>query len=148
ELTIFEFPGGAIKNTIKHTNGIRFSTFSPDGKTLAVGYFDNSIRLFDVATWKVKAVGVGHTGAVNSIAFTSDGKRFASAGLDNTVKVWVTPDVPVPADDKAKPAEFKPFATLNEHTNWALSVAVSKDGKTIVSGGRDNFARIWDMPEP
>ena len=168
EITIFDFPAGTVKKIIKHGNGIRCCNFSPNGKTFAAGFFDNSIRLYDVATWKEKAVGKGHTGAVNSIAFTADGKRVVTASLDNTIKIWTVPLalepvslfdgrtikvmlVPnpfVPADDKAKPFEFTPFASLNQHTNWALSAAVSKDGKTIVSGGRDNVARIWDMPEP
>lgn len=148
EIWVFDLPAGTVRTTLKHTSGIRCVAFSPDGKTLAAGTFDNALRLYDVATWKLMAVGVGHKGAINSVAFTSDGKLMVTGALDNTIAVWQTPTVAVPTDDKAKIPEFKPYASLEEHTNWVLSIAISRDDKTIVSGGRDNMARLWDLPAP
>jgi WD40 repeat protein len=146
EILMLDMPGGGVRGTIKHTTGIRSAAFSPDGKTLAAGSFDNSLRLYDVATLRLKALGLAHTGAINSVAYSADGKLLVTGALDNSVMLWTVPDAPAPPDDKAKVPEFKAFAQLQGHSNWVLSIAISRDGKTIVSGSRDNSARIWDVP--
>ena len=59
--------------------------FSPDGKTLASGGVDDSIKLWDVATGKNTATLKGHA---FSVAFSPDGKTLASGGYDKTIKLW------------------------------------------------------------
>jgi WD40 repeat protein len=51
--------------------------FSPDGKTLASGSGDNTVKLWDAATGKIKETLRGHTDSVASLAFSSDGKVLA-----------------------------------------------------------------------
>ena len=48
--------------------------FSPDGKTVASGNHDNTIRLWDVDTGNNKMTLTGHTEWIRSIAFSPDGK--------------------------------------------------------------------------
>lgn len=64
------------------------TAFSQDGKILAGGTWDNSIRLMMKS---VTGPGIlqGHTGLVDTLKFSSDGKKIASASLDDkTIRLW------------------------------------------------------------
>ena len=64
-------------------------SFSPDGKTLASGDWDRTIRLWDVSTGKQKKTLAGHKHWLDSsVAFSPDGQTLASASWDGTVLLW------------------------------------------------------------
>jgi WD40 repeat protein len=62
--------------------------FSPDGTRLASASYDETVKVWDVASGQELRTLRGHTGSVRSVAFSPDGARLASASSDNTVKVW------------------------------------------------------------
>jgi WD40 repeat protein len=77
------------RGTLKgHTAKVLSVAYSPDGKTLASGSIDQTIKLWDVATGKEQATLKGHTRYVASVAFSPDGKTLASGSEDRTIKLW------------------------------------------------------------
>src|SRR5581483_10565309 len=60
--------------------------YSPDGRFLAAGGYDNLVRLWN-RLGKIATL-AGHTNTVHALAFSPDGKILASAGADGRVKLW------------------------------------------------------------
>ena len=71
-----------------HTDLVNSVAFSPDGRTLASGSSDSTVRLWDGVTGRHKQTLKEHEGSVNSIAYSSDGKTLASGSSDSTVRLW------------------------------------------------------------
>lgn len=115
-----------------HSGAVKTVAFSPDGKTLASGSEDNTIKLWELATGRELRAFTGHSDNVFSVAFSPDGKILASGSVDRTIRLW----------DVAKGQELR---TLSGHANSIFSVAFSFDGKTLASGSGDSTIKLWDV---
>ncbi len=117
-----------------HTGSVWSVVFSLDGKTLASGSHDKTIRLWDVASGQPKGSPLtGHTDSVTSVVFSPDGKTLASASDDRTIRLW---DV-ASGQPKGSP--------LTGYTNYVFSVAFSPDGKTLATGSDSKTIHLWDI---
>src|SRR5262249_30208933 len=107
--------------------------FSPNGKTLAVGTINTSVRLWDVDK-RVERVQrrEQHRGPVWAVAFDKDGKRLVTGSYDGRIGMW-DPDT----------GEHKGF--LDGHTGTVNGLAFAPDGLTLASASGDQSVRIWDM---
>jgi WD40 repeat protein/energy-coupling factor transporter ATP-binding protein EcfA2 len=113
-----------------HTDIINTIAFSPDGKMIATGSRDKSVRLWNVATHsQIKMY--QFKDSIRSVAFSHDGKMLAAAGGDGAVTFWR--DV----NSNAEPITLKGF------TAAVFSVAFSRDGKMLCAGGQEGTARLW-----
>ena len=61
--------------TLRHEDSLHSAAFSPDGRTVVTGSFDNTARIWDVASGRMLTTLSGHGSYVHSAAFSPDGRR-------------------------------------------------------------------------
>jgi RNA polymerase sigma factor (sigma-70 family) len=113
--------------------------FAPDGRALASGGFDKTVRNWDITSGKERWRSVGHDGVVRSVAFSPDAKTLASASFDGTVRVWDA-------------ATGKEVAMLKGMAGGVMSVAFSPDARLLAAAGgepgKPGWARLWAVAAP
>src|SRR5918998_541397 len=114
-----------------HTDPVYAVAWSPDGKTLITGGFDNTVRLWDAATRKEIKKFEGHANLVLAVAPSPDGKQILSGSLDKSAKIWTV----------ASPGMLKDLA---DHPAGVHGLAVRPDGKQAAAA-TGKTVRIWDL---
>ena len=115
-----------------HAAPVQAAAISADGEILVSGSWDNTIKIWNLATNAIAKTLEGHSLRIRQVAITPDGQTLASASDDKTVMLW----------DLAS-GSLK--ATLIGHSGPVYAVAISADGKTAVSGSEDKTIKIWDL---
>ncbi|GAB4291522.1 MAG: hypothetical protein Fur0025_26780 [Oscillatoriaceae cyanobacterium] len=121
------------KLMLGHVNNINSVAFSPDGKILASGSADNTIKLWDVTTRQLRYTLSSNQGVIYSVAFSGDGKMLASGSSSGQIQLW-------------NALTGVAIKSLPAHSGLVESVAFSPDGRTLASASADKTIKIWALP--
>ncbi|KAF8761810.1 Encoded by [Rhizoctonia solani] len=116
---------------IGHTDAVKSVSFSPDGRFIASGSKDKTIRLCDAFNGTLIGNPMEHAEAVNSISFSPDNLRIVSGCDDNKIWVWSVADGTLL------------LGLLEGHSEPVNSVTFSPEGTLIASGSSDRTVRLW-----
>ncbi|HEX7676781.1 MAG TPA: GTP-binding protein, partial [Thermoanaerobaculia bacterium] len=130
-----ELPSGVrlLRTLEGHKDVVHSVVFDPEGKILASGSNDTTVRLWEVQSGKLLGTLEGHKDRVWSVAFDPQGRKLASGSKDKTVKIWEVPS-------------GKLLRTIEGHVAVILSVAFDPQGMTLASGGgrQDKIVELWE----
>lgn len=120
-----------------HTEAILVVKFSPDGRQLATGSGDTTVRIWDLNTETPRFTCPGHTNWVLNLEWFADGRQLASGSMDNTVRVW----------DPATGLLLS--GPLKGHTKWITCLAwepvhLNSERPLLASASKDGTVRVWD----
>jgi WD40 repeat protein len=115
-----------------HSSRVHIVAATPDRQQIISGSWDNTLRIWDLATGQCLRVLEGHKQNIHSLAISRDGRLAVSGSEDKTLRVW---DLTAGAC----------LHTLQGHDSWVKSVALTSDGLRALSASGDKALRLWDM---
>ena len=118
---------------LEHGHAIRSISFSPNGRTIASGGYDNNIKLWDVTTGQLKATLTGHTDWIKTLQFSSDGRTLAAIDDDNMLKLW---DVSTGNEKQTLAVQVK---------YWQKFAIFSPDSRLLAFPGDSKTIVLWDI---
>jgi WD40 repeat protein len=113
-----------------HTSYVYPVVFSPDGRWIASGGWDNMIRLWDARTGEACAAPLDNGDLVKTLAFSPDGSRLVSARQDR-LQVWEV-------------ATRRRLKELQVPAPNILAVAFRPDGATLAALDGSGGATVFD----
>ena len=113
------------------------AAISPNGKSVAVGMEDGTLRLYGLPDGKpLGEPKDAHSGEINRITFNGDGSLLATAGSDGKAKLWQL---------DAEGKQLTALHTLEGHTKAVYAVAFSPDGRRLATASYDGQIGLFDV---
>ena len=139
-----------IQTLKEYSNFVKSVSFSPDGRILASGSCEDTIKLWNVS--KLPTVKALHTikentWGVNSVSFSPDGKLLASGTVkqlseyENRPRIW---EGEIRLWDLSDLDNVKEICDLSGHNKAVKSVCFSSDGKLLASCSQKTII-LWDL---
>ncbi|ETN02469.1 hypothetical protein PPTG_16421 [Phytophthora nicotianae INRA-310] len=104
----------------------------PSETHLVTGGYDQSVRLWDIATGAVVKTFRGHFASVCDVQFNRHANFIVSGSKDGTIRLW---DI----------LSGLCVHTLRQTLGEVTSISMASNGYTLLSGSRNNSNRLWDL---
>lgn len=125
-----------VRTLEAHTSMVHSVTISPDGKIIASGGSDKTIKLWELQSGKLlRQLGrwfSGHSGIVDTLAFSHDGEILASGSWDETIKLWSV-------------STGKQISHLKGHNSCVNSLAFNPNDQILASSSVDSRIKLWQV---
>lgn len=122
---------GALVRTFQGSGDLNDVALSPRGLKVAAVSEGGTGFVWNVSSGS-RLVRFSGTGKLFGIRFVSEGREVATVGIDGLVRIWNVGSGTVVRE-------------LAGHQGGTRGIDVSGDGSVLVSGSRDNTARVWDL---
>ncbi|KAL8972209.1 MAG: hypothetical protein Q9183_000667 [Haloplaca sp. 2 TL-2023] len=117
--------------------GIWSIRFSGDGREVVAGTSDHSVYVYDIETKRSILRIPGHTEDVNAVCFGDNSSpHILYSGSDDTlIKVW----------DRRSMGDSREAGVFMGHTEGLTYVDSKGDGRYVLSNGKDQTMKLWDL---
>ena len=121
-----------------HLGSLTITAISPDGKLLATGSFDNTVRIWDLAARlngdaSAEPKVLRHPGPIwYALSFNDDGTAVVTGSEDGTARVW---DV----------ATGQPIGPILKHNSVVKAARFTANGSQVMTADESGEVRVWNL---
>lgn len=135
---MWDIASRTIKNIFSgHEQDIYSLDFAGNGRYIASGSGDKTVRLWDILDGKLVYT-LSIEDGVTTVAMSPDGHYVAAGSLDKSVRVW----------DTTTGYLVERLENPDGHKDSVYSVAFAPNGRDLVSGSLDKTIKLWELTVP
>ena len=125
-----QFKTSSMTSLHAHEGAVTALAISPDGRLLASGSEDCTIKIWESSSWFLLHTFSDHADTIQSLQWSPDGRYVISGSSDCTIKIW----------DVFSARLFHLF----QHEDAVYSVLFGNQGKQVISAGQGQHIKLWD----